>query len=134
MTYFLDTNTCIYALKGTYDSIREHVQKRDPAQIKIPSIVKAELLLGAENSNSPEDTKEKAEKFLFPFTVVPFDDRAAPHYAAIRAGLEDRGAPIGPNDLLIAATVRSRNGTLVTHNTGEFERMEDLSLRDWTQP
>lgn len=38
---------------------------------------------------------------------------------------------IGPIDILIAGTALSHGATLVTHNTGEFERIEGLSLVDW---
>lgn len=41
--------------------------------------------------------------------------------------------PVGPNDLLIAATVLANNGTLITHNTKEFSRIEDLRVEDWTE-
>lgn len=41
------------------------------------------------------------------------------------------GKPIGPNDLLIAAIALARGVTLVTHNTREFERVEELALEDW---
>ncbi len=41
--------------------------------------------------------------------------------------------PIGPNDLVNAATVLARDGTLVTRNTREFERVEGLRVEDWTE-
>jgi len=34
------------------------------------------------------------------------------------------GTPIGPNDLLIAAIAVAYDLTLVTHNTGEFGRVD----------
>lgn len=39
--------------------------------------------------------------------------------------------PIGPNDLLIAATARAHRAVLVTHNVREFSRVADLRLEDW---
>ncbi len=41
------------------------------------------------------------------------------------------GAPIGPYDLMIAATAVSHNLTLVTHNTQEFSRVVGLKFEDW---
>jgi tRNA(fMet)-specific endonuclease VapC len=38
---------------------------------------------------------------------------------------------IGPNDLMIAAIARAHALALVTHNTAEFGRVEDLALEDW---
>ena len=59
------------------------------------------------------------------------DRSAAIEAAAIRAQLEKNGISIGPYDLLIAGLARSRNMTLVTNNTKEFERVTDLRLEDW---
>ncbi len=49
----------------------------------------------------------------------------------IRATLEKQGRPIGPYDVLIAATALSNNGVLVTHNMREFSRIEGLRIEDW---
>ena len=38
------------------------------------------------------------------------------------------------NDLIIAATVLSRNGILITNNVREFSRIEELIYEDWTKP
>jgi len=45
--------------------------------------------------------------------------------------LEREGTPIGPNDLVIAATALAHTATLVTHNTREFGRVSGLQLEDW---
>ena len=39
---------------------------------------------------------------------------------------------IGPNDIIIAATVLAKNGVLVTNNTKEFEKVKNLKLENWT--
>ena len=38
---------------------------------------------------------------------------------------------IGPNDLIIAATVIAHHGTLITRNTKEFIRVPEIKLRDF---
>ena len=48
-----------------------------------------------------------------------------------RPNLEKNGTPIGPYDILIAATALSKNATLVTHNIKEFNRVENLTVEDW---
>lgn len=132
MSWFLDTNVCIYFLKGTHPSIREHLCSKAPVEIKIPAIVRAELLLGAEKSTHPAKVRPKVEAFLSFFETIAFDEAAAKEYAFIRSKLEKVGTPIGPNDLLIAATVKAHRATLVTHNTKEFQRITGLKLEDWT--
>ena len=52
----LDTNICAYYLKGKYDSIGEYFRKTHFNEIKIPVIVKAELLFGIEKSRQKEKT------------------------------------------------------------------------------
>jgi len=49
------------------------------------------------------------------------------------ANLEKKGTPIGPYDLLIAGLARSQDLTLVTNNTKEFERIDNLRLENWVQ-
>ncbi len=65
--------------------------------------------------------------------VLDFPDEAAVHYAQMRAALTARGTMIGANDLLIAAHARSLALTLVTNNTGEFGRVKDLNIENWTE-
>jgi tRNA(fMet)-specific endonuclease VapC len=40
---------------------------------------------------------------------------------------------IGANDLFIAAHARSLELTLVTNNTGEFGRVQDLNIENWAE-
>lgn len=133
MTYALDTNTCIYFLKGTYPSIQTRLLAQRPDQVRVPSMVAAELRFGACRSARRTENEARVEAFLAQFDVVAFDDRASQHYAEIRAGLEGQGLPIGPNDLVIAAIVQAIGGTLVTHNTREFSRVVGLMVEDWVE-
>lgn len=134
MTFFLDTNVCIHALKGEFPGIEERLRSLSPASIKIASIVEAELLLGAVKSKDPARVAETVRRFLFPFEIVAFGERAARAYATIRADLERRGQIIGPNDLILAATALAFGGSVVTRNTDEFGRVPDLAVEDWTRP
>lgn len=129
--FFLDTNICIYALQGASKRIKSFFEKLEPEHIKIPAIVKAELLLGAEKSVRKQKTFEAVCRFLMPFEVLPFDEEGAVFYAKIRGLLEKKGMLIGPNDLIVAATVLAFDGILVTHNTKEFSRIRQLPIEDW---
>ncbi len=131
MTYLLDTNTCIKYLNGTSESVRSNLESRKPEEIVLCSVVKAELIYGALKSAKPVKNLEKIHKFFEPFISLPFDDRASETYGQIRTKLEKSGTPIGPNDLLIGAIAMANQVTLVTHNTGEFGRVEGIGLEDW---
>ena len=133
MIYCLDTDTCIFALRGRFPSLEKWFQKLSVDHIKIPSIVQAELVLGALKSSSPKDSLHAVEKLLEPFEIIAFGSHEAIVYAKIKADLERNGSLIGPNDLIIVATTMTRQATLVTHNTKEFSRVNGLLVEDWTE-
>ena len=133
MTYYLDSNVLIYFLRGKSESIQKALQNQSPQNIKLPSVVKAELLFGAHKSQNPRKALEIVEDTISPYEVIPFDNAASGVYGRIRAELEAEGKIIGANDLIIAATVLSRGGTLVTNNTKEFERIKGLQLENWSK-
>ena len=128
---FFDTNICIYYLKGRYPSIRSRLLLLAPEDVKIPAMVKAELLFGAEKSIQATANREKVLRFMEPFEIVPFDDGTVDVYARIRSTTEKTGTPIGPNDLIIAAIVLAHNGVLVTNNEKEFRRIPGLEIENW---
>ena len=132
MTYYLDTNVCVFFLRGARPALRNAILSHSPNMLRIPAIVAAELVHGAEKSANVANNMEQVKKFLMPFEIAPFDILAAYSYGKIRSSLEKRGEIVGPNDLIIAATVLSQNGILVTNNTKEFARVENLALEDWT--
>ncbi len=131
--YFVDTNTCIYFMNGKYPSVKERFLSISPKEIKIPTVVKAELLLGAYKSQASEQTVKKVKKFLEPFEIISFTDDMTEDYAEIRAKLELSGKTIGANDYFIAVTARNKKGILVTHNVGEFSRVDNLEIEDWVK-
>jgi tRNA(fMet)-specific endonuclease VapC len=96
------------------------------------TIVKAELLFGARKSAKPERNLAALATFFTPFRCLPFDDAAADAYGLVRAELEQRGTPIGPNDLLIASIALSCGLRLVTSNAREFARVPGLAIEDWS--
>lgn len=131
MNYFLDSNICIYYLTGQYPSITEGIKTKDPIHIKIPSIVKAELLLGALKSKRRSENLKVLNTFLSYFEIIPFGDIESEIYAEIRAKLEKSGNIVGPNDLVIAATTMANSGILVTNNEKEFKRVSNLRIENW---
>lgn len=132
MKYYLDTNICIYFLKGEYPAILRKISSTNPNDIKIPVIVKAELLYGALKSRKTKQNIERINEFLKPFELEEFDNQAAEAYGELRYALDKKGTPIGPNDLMIASIVVANNGILVTNNKAEFSRVKGLKIENWT--
>jgi tRNA(fMet)-specific endonuclease VapC len=129
--YYLDSNICIDFLRGKKRTIEEHLLRLTPNQIKIPIIVKAELLYGIEKSNKKQENRIAYEKFIKAFEIINLDDEAIKQYSWIRLELEKGGNVIGSNDIFIAAIVIANNGILVTHNINEFSRISGLKYEDW---
>lgn len=134
MICLLDSNVCIQLLNGRHRGVIDCFHRNHPQDIVLCSMVKAELLRGALRSQRVELNLQRLEDFFAPLKSLPFDDTAADHYARLGADLFSRGVPIGPNDMIIAATALAHNATLVTHNTAEFRRVAGLRIDDWELP
>jgi len=128
---FLDSDVCIHFLNGKDPNLIKKFQAHLPGDIKIASIVEAELLFGVANSKKIRENGLKLTKFLEPYEILSFDSKAAAVYAQIRYDLSKKGNLIGPNDFILAATVIASHGTLVTRNIGEFRRLETLKIEAW---
>lgn len=131
MTYLLDTNACIRLLNGSAPPLVERLRRHHVTDIALCSVVKAELTYGAFRSSRVAENLRLLDHFFAPFVSLPFDDRCVEVYGRIRSDLERAGTPIGPNDLMIAATAVANDLTLVTANTREFSRVIGLALENW---
>ena len=131
MKYLLDTNACVTYLNKPDSFVKQRLIGTPRWQICVCSVVKAELFYGAMKSQNPAQTLLKQQEFLNQFVSLAFDDPAAGIFGVIRADLTQKGTPIGPYDLQIAAIAMAYRLTLVTHNTREFSRISGLNLEDW---
>lgn len=133
MRYMLDTNICIYAIKHKPPQVIQNFLRHDPDELCISSITYGELMHGVEKSQAVERNRVAITMFLSAIAILPFDYSAAEEYGKIRADLERKGTPIGPMDMLIAGHARAEGLILVTNNTREFFRVEDLTVEDWAK-
>lgn len=131
MSYLLDTNVCIAFLNEPKSGIGARFAKLGPEDVKLCSVVKAELLYGARHSARVAENLEKLARFFELFESIPFDDVAAEHYGVVRAQTRRAGTPLGGNDLLIASIAIATDLTLVTRNQEEFRRVAGLRVQAW---
>src|ERR1044071_3509717 len=131
--FLLDPNACIRILNNSSRSVVRRLERHRPSEIRLSSVVKAELLAGARKSRRVEANLALLAEFFAPFSSLPFDDLAAQHFGAIRNDLERAGTPIGAYDMMIAATARAYDLVLVTHNTRELSRVPGLQIADWEE-
>lgn len=133
MKYMLDTNICIYTIKHKPPEVIKNFLRHNPDEMCISSITYAELMHGVEKSQSVERNRMAITLFLSAITILPFNQYAAEEYGKVRAELERKGTPIGSMDMLIAGHARAEELVLVTNNTREFFRVENLEVEDWTK-
>lgn len=131
--FLLDTNACIRVLNRSSEALVARLKEHDPTEIRLCSVVKAELVYGALRSSRSAANLRLLRRFFEPFVSLPFDDSCCESYGSIRRELEATGTPIGPNDLMIAAVAVAHGLTLVTHNLKEFSRVVGLELADWEE-
>ena len=131
--YLLDTNICIYFMKKTYPDLKQKLLSHHPSDLMVSSVTVFELEYGAAKSNWGERTKQNLAMFLAPFNILPFTSDDAFYAGRIRANLEKLGTKIGPYDIQLSGQAISRNLVLVTHNTGDSNRVPDLRLEDWVK-
>ena len=119
--------------KKSPPEVLERFRQHSPKDVAISIITLFELEYEVEKSKDRQRSEDALAKFLLPLNIINLDRSAAEEAATIRAQLEMKGMPIGPYDLLIAGLARSRDMTLVTNNTNEFERVVGLHLENWAE-
>ena len=121
-----DSDVLIDALRG-----------RDDARARIAVALREEVLATTavnlfelESGARTDDQRDKVARLLAPTLILPLDQEAADHAAAVRRRLEAEGRGIGMADYLIAGICLARGAALYTRNRTHFERVEGLRLVD----
>jgi len=130
MRYLLDTNIISDLVRSPQGKVAQHIRKIGEVQVCTSIIVAAELRYGAAKKGSPRLTAQ-LEGVLGALEVLPFQAPADSVYGLLRTRLEQRGRPIGANDLLIAAQTLALGYSIVTDNEDEFARVKELPHENW---
>jgi tRNA(fMet)-specific endonuclease VapC len=128
--FLLDTNILSDLVRNPQGRIAKRIAREGEKSICTSIVVASELRFGAEKSGS-ERLASQLEAILAVIDIVPLEEPADRQYARIRKYLEDRGTPIGPNDLLIAAHALALDQTVITANDREFSRVPGLKVENW---
>ena len=129
--YLLDTNVLSDLVRRPHGVITRRISLEGEDNVCTSIIVASELRFGARKRGSEQLTRQ-LDLVLSAIQVMPFEAPADRLYGKIRVDLEKRGAPIGPNDMFIAAQALALNCTLVTRNVREFSRVPGLKVDDWS--
>ncbi|MFT6735339.1 MAG: tRNA(fMet)-specific endonuclease VapC [Polaribacter sp.] len=132
----LDTNICSFIMREQplhlLKVLQAHVQNKD--RIVVSAITYAEMRFGAIGKKASPKHNIIVDEFMLRIdSVLSWDKEAVEATTAIKKDLSDKGTPIGANDTSIAGHAISSGCVLITNNTKEFERVNDLYIEDWTQ-
>ncbi len=131
MRYLLDTNIVSVWARQTSPRLLNKLLATPPADLCISVLVEHELRFGFALTPGTR-AEDLTLRLLGTIPSIPFGSAEAQRAAYLRSKLARIGTPIGPYDLLIAATALEHQLTLVTHNVREFRRVEGLVVEDWT--
>ena len=132
--YMLDTDICIFILRRSIPKLMTRIQAVPLPEQVMSVVTLAELLYGVQESAPAKRKGNRAavDALVRHVGVLDWTDKAAEHYAEIRADLKRKGKLIGANDLMIAAHARSERATVVTNNTKDYGRVKGLKVENWT--
>jgi tRNA(fMet)-specific endonuclease VapC len=91
-----------------------------------------ELLFGAYNSTKQAENLSHIKSFLDDMEIIDFDKRSAEVFARLKAELKQTGNIIADMDLMIASICVANHFTLVTNNTKHFQRIQELTIENWS--
>ena len=131
----LDTNILSEMMRARPDPhVMSWLNSQRPNQIYVSAITQAEMLLGVALLPTGKRRTSLATQIDalfeedFAHHCLPFDSRAAAHYAQIVAVRHKSGKPVSTEDAQIAAIARSRNFQIATRNVADFADIQALEI------
>lgn len=128
--FLLDTDILSDLVRKPHGEVAKAIARVGEQNVCTSIVVAAELRFGAAKSGSKRLVRQ-VDRILSALEILPLEPPADRQYSSVRNLLEQRGRPIGPNDLLIAAQSLAENCTLVTANEREFSRVPSLKTENW---
>lgn len=128
--YLLDTNIVSELVRNPQGPVTRRIARVGEGSVCTSIIVASELRYGAAKKGSARLTQQ-LELVLEALPILSLEPPVDRRYGELRADLERRGIPIGPNDLLIAAQALALGLVMVTDNVQEFRRVQDLEVKNW---
>ncbi|HMG69387.1 MAG TPA: type II toxin-antitoxin system VapC family toxin [Chitinophagaceae bacterium] len=130
MPYLLDTNICVFFLRGKLN-LDEIIKEKGRENCYISEVTVIELRYGAENSDNPAKSHKAVDVFLNGLSIIPIFG-CIKRYAKEKVRLRKIGKPMHDKfDLLIGVTAVENKLTLVTDNIKDFERLDGIKIENW---
>ena len=128
--YLLDTNICIFFIKGQY-ALNQKIKEIGEQNWFISEMTVAELKYGIENSKTMEAMRIIVEAFIPKFAIISIYN-SLDIYAKEKAKLRKKDLLIDDFDILIGSTAVANNMTMVSNNVRHLSRLDAIVLEDWT--
>lgn len=135
--YILDTDH-VSLFQRQHPSVVQRIEEVDPDSLVTTIVTVEEQIRGRFNiikraSKGPKLIQAYAYlqdtiAYFNTIQILPFDQAANAQYEALRK----QKIRVGTQDLRIAAIALSVNGTVVTRNWRDFQKVPGLALEDWT--
>lgn len=130
MQYLLDTNICVFFLRGKMN-LDEIIKEKGKQNCFISEITVFELRFGAENSQDIQKSHKAVDLFVNGISIIPISS-CVKSYAKEKVRLRKIGKPMNDEfDLLIGVTAIENKLILVTDNVNDFVNMEELKIENW---
>ena len=130
MQYLLDTNICVFFLRGKLN-LDEVIKEKGEENFYISEVTVFELRYGAENSDDPVKSHKAVDAFLNGLTIIPIFN-CIKLYAKEKVRMKKIGKPMHDEfDLLIGVTAIEHKLILVTDNTRHFKLLDGIILENW---
>lgn len=130
MKYLLDTNICVYWLKGN-EHIEQKILSVGLDNVALSFLNVSELYYGAYKSQRVDANLALIRQLTDQLNVIESDEAISEMYGEMKATLEKAGTIIDDADLFIASCARVHGLTLVTNNVKHFKRIKGLKLENW---
>ncbi len=127
--YLLDTNVISDLVRNPGGPVDGMLRQRLKNEIGISVVVRGEILFGLSRGTNVKG-RRRLDALLQAINVWDLDNPVAEIYGSVRATMERQGAPMGANDLWIAAHSLALEATLVTDDRA-FGMVPDLKIENW---
>ncbi len=130
MNYLLDTNICVYWLKGN-EKIEAKALSVGLDNISISFINLSELYYAAYKSEKQRENILAIQKMLEKIDIIDSSEAVCNLFGSLKARLGKEGMILDDADLFIAACAIEHQLTLVSNNERHFSRIKELKLENW---
>jgi tRNA(fMet)-specific endonuclease VapC len=128
MAYLLDTNICVFFLRGKMD-LDKTIKEKGLENCYVSEITVFELRFGAENSDNVVKSHKAVDDFINGLSIIPIYG-CVKRYGKEKVRLRKMGKPLHDEfDLLIGVTSVENKLTLVTDNVSDFQNIENIKIK-----